>query len=55
MWSNYRPTRCMWLATAFSVARGNIQKKPSNLKFVEVCEVIFVKINIQGTAFCYGT
>jgi len=25
--SNYRPTRCMWPATAFSVARGTIKKK----------------------------
>jgi len=35
VWSNYRSAGCMWPGTAFSVARGIIQKKTSNLKFVE--------------------
>jgi len=35
VWSNYRPAGRMWPATAFSVARGSIQDKSSNLKFVE--------------------
>jgi len=35
VWSNYRTAGCMWPATAFSVARGSIQKKSSNFKFVE--------------------
>ena len=32
---NYRPAGRMWTAIACSVARGRIQKKSSNLKFVE--------------------
>ena len=35
VWSNYRSARCMWVATAFSVARGSIQKISSNLKFLK--------------------
>ena len=35
MWSNYSPAGRLWHAAAFSVARGSIQKKSSNLKFVE--------------------
>ena len=35
VWSNYRPADRMWPATPFPVARGSIQEKPSNLKFVE--------------------
>jgi len=35
VWSNYRITGRMWPATAVSVARGIIQEKPSNLKYVE--------------------
>jgi len=35
VWSNYRPAVCMWPATAFSVARGSIQQKSSNLKFLK--------------------
>jgi len=35
MWSNYRLTGHMWLATVFSVALGSIQEKSSNLIFVE--------------------
>jgi len=35
VWSNYRPAGRMWPATAFSVTRGSIQKKSSNLKYVE--------------------
>ena len=35
VWSNYRPAGRMCPATAFSVARGSVQEKSSNLKFVE--------------------
>ena len=35
IWPNYRPADRMWPTTAFSVARGSIQEKSSNLKFVE--------------------
>ena len=35
VWSNYSPAGRVWPATAFSVAHGSIQEKPSNTKFVE--------------------
>jgi len=35
VWANYRPAGHVWPTTAFSVARGSIQEKSSNLKFVE--------------------
>ena len=50
VWSNYMPTSCLWPA-------GRIQKKSSNLKFVEKCEVIFFSLNCLHwiNSICTGT
>jgi len=44
VWSNYRP------ATAFSMARGSIQEKSSNLKFLEKR----VRLHLSHWIFCAG-
>jgi len=50
VWSNYRLMGRMWPATAFSVARGRIQEKSSNLKFVEKRERLHLSHWIACTA-----
>jgi len=45
----------MWPARAFSVARGSIHEKSSNLKIFEKCEVTFVALKCLIKCICART
>jgi len=49
VWSNYRPADRMWPAAEFSVSRGCLQEKSSNLKFT------FISLNCLHWIKCICT